>query len=45
MNFEVKHFLTKNKHPHNVSIHVNFYQDLINECAKEIIEIIAIDLL
>ena len=38
MTFEVKHFLTKNKHPHNVSIHVNFYQDpFINECAREII--------
>ena len=38
MTFEVKHVLTKNKHPHNVSIHVNFYQDpLINECARAIL--------
>ena len=35
MTFEVKHLLTKNKHPYNVSIHINFYQNLlINECAR-----------
>ena len=38
MTFEVKHVFTKNTHPHNVSIHVNFYQDpLINECARAIL--------
>ena len=31
-------FLAKNKHPHNDSIHINFYQNmLINECAREIL--------
>ena len=32
------HVFTKNKHPHIVSIHINFHQNhFINECARKIL--------